>query len=288
VTVNDRDSDELTVHFYDATDDSLLGSVYHIPSGEYTNFLYNYPFETTVLWYAVASDGKLSNRSDIWIFTTRLIPPTNKKPVADPGGPYYGGIGEDIVFDGSESNDSDGVINFYRWNFGDGSSEILDTAPSHVYSDPGTYTITLTVVDNDGRSSSAETTAMILTEPLSNYPPFADVGGPYTGEVGSSVSFNGSGSSDSDGNIMVYNWSFGDGIYKMGEIVGYKYSSAGTYLVELTVTDDDGATHSATTTVKVKEASGGIPGFEVIFVVGALFVVMMLRRRKRINSQLSS
>jgi len=48
------------------------------------------------------------------------VPPiltTNEPPIADAGGPYYGHPGENIEFDGSESNDSDGTIVNYTWDF---------------------------------------------------------------------------------------------------------------------------------------------------------------------------
>ena len=69
--------------------------------------------------------------------------------------------------------------------------------------------------------------------------------------VGQLVSFNASTSSDSDGFIVSYNWNFGDGTTGSGVIVSHSYSVAGNYTVKLTVTDDDGASNSATSTLTV-------------------------------------
>ncbi|MFD1686725.1 malectin domain-containing carbohydrate-binding protein [Halobellus litoreus] len=71
---------------------------------------------------------------------------------------------------------------------------------------------------------------------------------PATGEQ---VSFDASGSTDSDGSIASYEWNFGDGTTASGASPSHTYESAGTYTVTLTVTDDDGATATATQQVTV-------------------------------------
>ncbi|MDZ7688033.1 MAG: PKD domain-containing protein [Halobacteriales archaeon] len=79
---------------------------------------------------------------------------------------------------------------------------------------------------------------------------------PSSPDTSDSVTFDASGSSDSDGNIQRYDWDFGDGntATATGEAVTHTYSSSGTYTVELTVEDDDGATDTTTQTVTVEEA----------------------------------
>ena len=86
---------------------------------------------------------------------------------------------------------------------------------------------------------------------MPNDPPVADPNGPYTGTVGSPVSFDGSGSVDPDGTIVAYDWDFGDGGSGTGVSPSYSYAAAGTFTVTLTVTDDDGATDSAGTTATI-------------------------------------
>ena len=71
-------------------------------------------------------------------------------------------------------------------------------------------------------------------------PPVADAGGPYSGAVGQDVFFNASNSFDSEGDIVSYEWDFGDGNQGRYETTTYSYSNSGVYVVNLTVTDESG------------------------------------------------
>ena len=71
--------------------------------------------------------------------------------------------------------------------------------------------------------------------------------------------FDASGSSDSDGTITDYLWDFGDGGTGSGTSVSHEYSSAGTFTVSLTVTDDDGATGDASGTANATDPGTGGP-----------------------------
>lgn len=289
VDVADLDSEELDVYFYDAVTDKLYGADYNVkndiekvrsgqPGGNATcSFTLN--FSRTFFWYAIVNDSKLENRSDIWYFVTKNRPPENEKPVADPGGPYAALIDQVVSFDASGSTDPDGEIDFYRWNFGDGTSEILAEYPKHEYSEPGTYQVTLTVIDNDG-TSAIGTTMVVVTEFPTSFEPVADLGGPYYGEVRKSVSFNGSDSYDLDGTIVNYTWTFGDGTKGYGVNTNHVYVAAGEYAVTLTVTDNESLVGSESTTAIISLPKGS-PGFEFIFIIIALAFIVLLRRRRK-------
>lgn len=70
-------------------------------------------------------------------------------------------VGEDITFDASISEDTDGEIVKWAWNFGD---ETTGTGESfvHSYGSAGEYTVILTVVDDHGISSSNTTTLTVV------------------------------------------------------------------------------------------------------------------------------
>ena len=197
------------------------------------------------------------------------LDPPNQPPVADAGGPYPGTAGLTLItFDGSGSSDPDGSIASYDWTFGDGSTGV-GVKPTHTYAAPGTYTVSLTVTDDDSASDTATTTAEIVADFKD---PVADPGGPYTGLVGIELAFDGSGSYDPDGGVITaYDWEFGDGNTGTGATPTHTYNADGTYTVTLTVVDDEGAQSAATTTVvinvpqdPVAEANGPYNGFKGI------------------------
>lgn len=90
-------------------------------------------------------------------------------------------------------------------------------------------------------------------EPL-NKKPIADASAeePYEGSVNTMIIFDGSRSSDPDGNITTWSWDFGDETTGTGMTIEHSFSDPGTYLVILTVTDDDGATGSNTTSCLIR------------------------------------
>ncbi len=168
----------------------------------------------------------------------------NLPPACDAGGPYTGTVDVAVAFDGTGSNDPDGTIASYTWNFGDGSSGSGPT-PSHTYTAAGAYTVSLTVTDNLGATSTCSAAASITGG--ANLPPACDTGGPYAGRVDEAVDFDGRDSIDPDGTIASYAWNFGDGTTGSGPTPSHTYTAAGSYEVTLTVTDNGGAASTCTT-----------------------------------------
>ena len=125
---------------------------------------------------------------------------------------------------------------------------------SHTYSAAGNYTATLTVTDDDGATDTTTRLIQVTTAPPPNQGPTASfTASPTSGEAPLSVSFNGSGSTDSDGTIATYSWNFGDGATGNGVSRSHTYSAAGNYTATLTVTDDDGATDTSSRLIQVSE-----------------------------------
>ncbi|MFG6490622.1 PKD domain-containing protein, partial [Roseateles sp. BYS78W] len=129
--------------------------------------------------------------------------------------------------------DAQGAIASYAWTFGDGTSA-SGVSATKTYSAAGSYTVTLTVTDAGGLTNSTTQTVVITA---ANQPPVASISGPTSGLVGASLSFSGAGSTDAQGAIASYAWTFGDGTSASGVSATKTYSAAGSYTVTLTVTD---------------------------------------------------
>ena len=80
VLVTDPDNDTMNVSFYDASDDSLIGTDFNVPNGSRAEVSWSgLQYNTTYSWYAIANDSIIENLSDVWSFTTErdpTIPPT--------------------------------------------------------------------------------------------------------------------------------------------------------------------------------------------------------------------
>jgi len=187
--------------------------------------------------------------------TTVTVTANTQPPVASAGGPYAGAANIVLNFTGAASRDPDGSVVSYLWNFGDGNTASGVTA-AHSYATAGTYTVQLTVTDNDGLTDTASTTAQV-TDGTGLQSPVANPAGPYQGTTTSPVAFDGSASSDPDGTVVSYDWAFGDGATASGAKPTHAYTTAGTYTVALTVTDDTGRKGTATTTASIQVVNTG-------------------------------
>jgi|GEM_PF-6337301 len=121
-----------------------------------------------------ANDRAYTVRLTVWddkgasSTATKTIIVRNVEPSAsfmyEPSKPY---AGQGVVFDASKSSDPDGHIASYEWDFnGDGHVDARGVKVSYVYDEPGSYTVRLTVVDDDGAKASAERKVNILRREL--------------------------------------------------------------------------------------------------------------------------
>lgn len=172
--------------------------------------------------------------------SSSLTVTVNSKPVAAAGNDMIAAVDEQISFNAGLSYDTDGEISKFDWNFGDGNTSSGEKV-SHKYSKPGKYSVTLTVIDNTGASNNQATSQLVVTV---NDKPDADAGSIRVVAVGERVNFDGSKSVDRDGQIIKYDWDFGDGGSGTGVKPEYIYKQPGKYTVKLTVTDNSNSKSS--------------------------------------------
>lgn len=157
------------------------------------------------------------------------------------------------------STDEDGQVEAWAWEFGDGG-ESSERNPSHAYGEPGSYTVTLEVTDDDG--ATARTSQEVAVVAPANVPP----------EAWFDVTCDGldcdfqDRSTDEDGQVVGWSWDFGDGRGSSSRDPSHRYDKPGTYVVTLEVTDDGGATDRASLEVTATPANSNSPptaAFEV-------------------------
>ncbi|EDN72374.1 PKD domain protein [Beggiatoa sp. SS] len=155
-----------------------------------------------------------------------------------------------IALNGSTSTDTDGNIVSYAWT-ANGQTANGQNAEL-TFNDAGNYTITLKVTDNDGATDQVQKTVIVQEIP-NKLPTAALAITPESGEAPLTVALDGSASTDTDGNIVSYAWT-ANGQTANGQNAELTFNDARDYTITLKVTDNDGATKSATKNVKVEAA----------------------------------
>ena len=200
---------------------------------------------------------------DVQIRTITVNTPPNVPPSAAIGSSGSGGQAPYAVnFDGTGSSDPDGSIVSYAWDFGNDRTATTPTASAN-YTQPGTYTVTLTVTDNQGATGTA--TRQIVVTGAPNVPPNAVIRTvSVAGTIPLTVNLSGGNSTDPDGSIASYAWDLGNGQTGTGAAIQAIYTEAGSYTVTLVVTDDRGATATQTLVIEVSEDSNIAPGADFV------------------------
>ncbi|MCI0414828.1 PKD domain-containing protein [bacterium] len=154
-----------------------------------------------------------------------------------------------VFFDASTSEDPDGNIVSFQWNFGDGSTASGEKV-THSYNFTGTFTVSLTIRDNAGNEVVCTQTVSVGT----GFPTCTFDFTPSDPDTETVVSFDGSASTDPEGGVLTFDWDFADGGTDTGPVVTHQFLTEGSFIVELTVTDPEGNATQCTEAVVVGEA----------------------------------
>ena len=201
-------------------------------------------------------DNKTSTSTTSSTITTRPSPPppqkpapTNQAPVAFGEIPETGVTHQSIQFTSDGSHDPDGTIEEYNWSFGDGETS-KEKNPVHLYSEPGSYQVTLTVTDNEGKTDTYEKNIKIINP---NIPPVIEVTSNITATTNELIQFTLLECYDPDGRIVQYFWDFGDNFTSSLENPEHSYTQSGVYNVTITVVDDSNTSSSRVSTLFIKD-----------------------------------
>ena len=217
------------------------------------------PGKDLVLTLLVQDTGGLTGQ-DIVVIT---IEPGNRAPIATITSPSNGGAyseGNEIVFNGLASTDPDSDILTYTWDLAEAGGPSYTASKQNKFAldlNEGQYTISLTVEDPDGESSTA-THSFTVT----NLPPVSKI----TSDVNSlfveeKIKLSGEDSYDPEGGALDFLWNFGDNKTSSLKSPEYSWNTPGTFTVSLTVEDGEGQETTSTKDIEVKSL-GPVASFE--------------------------
>jgi len=180
-----------------------------------------------------------------------IISPTPAVPpvAAMSANPTHGEANLNVRFTASNTANTQSAITSYIWNFGDGATS-RGASVSHTYTSAGTYIANITLTNADGLTSRA-IQQIIVNE---SAPPIANMSASTTrGEATLRVNFAAEDASSSSSPINRYQWNLGDGSSATGPSVSHSYTRAGTFLVVVTITNENGQSANTSQQITVTE-----------------------------------
>ncbi|MBD3285240.1 M6 family metalloprotease domain-containing protein, partial [candidate division WOR-3 bacterium] len=202
--------------------------------------------------YTVSLTVRNAEGEDTEVKTDYIIVDASAPTAQFSASPTSGDAPLDVTF----ADESTGDIAFWSWDFGDGNTS-TSQSPTHRYTDPGTYTVSLTASNPYG--ADTETKNDYISVGTVPQPPAADFSAtPTSGNAPLTVDFT----DLSSGNPTSWSWDFGDGNNSTSQNPSNTYISAGSYDVSLTVTNSDGSdTETKTDYITVTSISPPVAGF---------------------------
>lgn len=202
--------------------------------------------ELNLNFSALASTGGINSPK---VSAIEILTDSNESPVAIASAEIINGtVPLNVTFTGDNSTDDIEVIS-YLWDFKDGSTS-SSANPKHTFTSAGIYEVELTVQDSEELTNS--TTLTITVVDNQNQATVSGINAsPDNGTAPLLVSFTVLNGVD-DVATTSYLWDFGDGSTSSSEMEpSHVFSEKGTYEVSLTVNDEQGLSHTQTTTVTV-------------------------------------
>lgn len=157
-------------------------------------------------------------------------------------------FGTPVGFSADPTMTNTSQVSTYEWDFGDGSAPSPLAAPEHLYTQAGTYIVTLTITNLNGCENSVSKEVVIHQLPVAQYNSTRNC-------IGNLTEFTDNSFNPDGGEIIAWMWDFGvPGITEDTSSLQnpvYGYASTGTYMVSLTVTTDAGCSHTTVNQLQV-------------------------------------
>lgn len=218
--------------------------------------IYDDPGTYEVILRVTDEEGTRAEASQtLKVETAASAPKAVIKTVPDPADPddnfIEGAVPFEVSFDGRDSQDPDDDIVEYNWDFdGDGTTDSAGETVTFAYKDAGVYNATLTVVDVQGNESKSVIVVNAGMQPLQA----RVTADPVQGEAPLTVTFDAGGSTYPEGQIVSYEWDFGDGSPMRIDVskVTYKYDQIGTFTANVTAVASDNTRSTAEIAINVR------------------------------------
>ncbi|MEZ4922088.1 MAG: PKD domain-containing protein [Crocinitomicaceae bacterium] len=148
-----------------------------------------------------------------------------------------------------------GTITGYSWDFGDGNTSTAQN-PSNNYASDGTYTVSLTVTDNNGCTNTSTQNVTVYPNPVNDIEFVINGVSSTTGLTGGclvdAVNFTNNTTINAPDNITTWAWDFGDGnTSNVQNPPAHTYAAAGNYTISLTTTSNNGCTDNITLPITI-------------------------------------
>jgi len=207
---------------------------------------------------AVATEAKCDSKSNNWCY--RILDASVSKQVAE--------LGEKIMVQATISENQTGKNNLIISLVVTGPGieneipkRIIDTEKAGTYKyeealkpeKAGKYQVLLQIIDVDDNILDSRQIEFDVVNPPSVMHPVAEISfSPNTIFVNTKVDFSAANSSDPDGRIVRYHWSFGDGSLAYGRQVSHVFTTPGEFNVVLIVMDDGGQKSTTSVTISIQ------------------------------------
>src|SRR5690242_9020452 len=142
----------------------------------------------------------------------------------------------------------------WKWNFGDGTSNVFTESPSHTFTRTGTFYVGSWILDTTtGQWDNFDSAQIhIISSVVTNQPVAKAASNMAVTAIGQSVTFDAAGSHSSDGSQLKYLWNFNDGTTATTAHVVHQFPLNGSTFAALVVTDARGAQSMATVNITIQ------------------------------------